>query len=62
LVLTLLGAFLSIVIYWVIDPKLRAVSQEYEAKQVQYLEVLERRLHWEYGDQLTDTLSERKEH
>ena len=61
LVLTLLGVGLSVVIYWVIDPKLRAVSEEYEAKQARYLEVLERRLHWEYGDQLSDALTGRKE-
>ncbi len=43
----------ALVMYWVIDPKLRAVSTEYEAKQAQYLELLERRLHWEYGDALS---------
>jgi hypothetical protein len=61
LLLTLCGAALSVVIYWVIDPKLRAVSQEYEAKQAKYLEVLERRLHWEYGDRLDEVRSARKE-
>ena len=45
----LVGGF---VVYWVIDPKLRAVSADYEAKQAQYLERLERQLHWEYGDAL----------
>jgi hypothetical protein len=34
------------VIYWVIDPKLRAVSAEYEARQARYVEQLERRLRW----------------
>jgi hypothetical protein len=37
----MLGAAL---IYWVIDPKLRAVSQEYEHQQARYLDDLERRL------------------
>jgi SSS family solute:Na+ symporter len=36
----------SLSIYWVIDPKLRAVSSEYEAQQARYLESLERRLRW----------------
>ena len=40
------------VVFWVIDPKLRAVSTDYEAKQARYLQQLERRLHLEYGDRL----------
>ena len=36
-------------LYWVIDPKLRAVSEEYEASQARYLEDLERRNQWEEG-------------
>ena len=32
------------IIYWVIDPKLRAVSEEYEQQQARYLTDLERRL------------------
>jgi len=35
------------VIYWVIDPKLRAVSAEYEADQARYLDQLERSMRWE---------------
>ena len=38
------GAF---ALYWVIDPKLRAVSVEYEAKQASYLEQLERSVRWD---------------
>jgi Na+/proline symporter len=34
-------------IYWIIDPKLRAISAEYEARQAAYLEDLERGLRWE---------------
>jgi Na+/proline symporter len=33
-------------IYWVIDPKLRAVSREFEATQAKYLEELERSVRW----------------
>lgn len=35
------------VIYWVIDPKLRAVSVEYEAQQEAYVKQLEQRLRWQ---------------
>jgi hypothetical protein len=35
------------IIYWVIDPKLKAVSAEYEVKQAAYLEDLERGVRWE---------------
>ena len=34
-------------IYWVIDPKLRAVSAEYEAQQAAYVKELEQRLRWQ---------------
>jgi len=47
LMLTLLGLALAVLIYWVIDPKLRAVSHEYEAKQAGYLDELEQKLKWE---------------
>ncbi|MDH3215154.1 MAG: Na+:solute symporter [Candidatus Krumholzibacteria bacterium] len=43
-----LGAVLGTgVIYWVIDPKLRAVSGEYEAQQARYVEQLEQRVRWQ---------------
>jgi hypothetical protein len=31
----------------VIDPKLRAVSSEYEAKQAAYVEQLEQKMRWQ---------------
>ena len=34
-------------IYWVIDPKLRAVSEEFETTQAKYLEELERSVRWD---------------
>ena len=44
------GAFL----FWVIDPKLKAVSVEYEQRQADYLHRLETRMHWrETVDRLT---------
>jgi hypothetical protein len=42
------GALLGTgLIYWIIDPKLRAISAEYEQRQAAYLEDLERGLRWE---------------
>jgi SSS family solute:Na+ symporter len=37
----------GVLLYWVIDPKLRAVSVDYEAKQASYLEELERSVRWD---------------
>ena len=34
-------------IYWVIDPKLRAVSSEYEQRQSRYVARLEQRMKWD---------------
>ena len=50
----LAGAFL---LYWVIDPKLRAVSVDYEAKQSRYLEELERSVRWDESALDTTTRS-----
>lgn len=36
--------------YWIIDPKLKAVSEEYEHRQAQYLEELERAMRWGEGE------------
>ena len=45
--LTLFAVLGTFLIYWVIDPKLRAVSAEYEHRQAKYLEELERGVRWE---------------
>jgi hypothetical protein len=37
----------TLLIYWIIDPKLKAVSSEYEQRQARYLEELERGVRWE---------------
>jgi hypothetical protein len=42
----LLGTALGVLMFWVIDPKLKAVSVEYELQQAKYLERLERRMRW----------------
>jgi hypothetical protein len=33
--------------YWIIDPKLRTISLEYEARQKEYLKELDRIMSWE---------------
>ena len=38
---------LTIVMHWVIDPKLKMASEEYEQKQKHYLEELEKTQRWE---------------
>ena len=38
---------LIFVMIWIIDPKLKAISQDYEIKQKQYLEDLEKISRWE---------------
>ncbi|MFH2053053.1 MAG: sodium:solute symporter family protein [bacterium] len=46
--LVLISAIACIfLIYWIIDPKLRAVSVEYESQQASYVEQLEQRLRWQ---------------
>ncbi len=44
LVTSITGMFL---VYWIIDPKLRALSAEYESQQATYAEELEQRLRWQ---------------
>ncbi len=41
------GVVLTLVMHWVINPKLSTVSDEYEKKQKAYLEELERQVKWE---------------
>ena len=36
-----------ILMHWIIDPKLKAISKEYETRQKAYLERLERIVKWE---------------
>jgi hypothetical protein len=45
--LTLFAIAGTLAIYWIIDPKLKAVSSEYEQRQAKYLEELERGVRWE---------------
>jgi len=41
------GVVLALLMYLVIDPKLKATSREYEKKQQQYLDDLEKTIKWE---------------
>lgn len=47
-VLSALGVIGTIVLHKIIDPKLRAISQEYETKQQEYLKDLEATTRWEH--------------
>jgi membrane protein YdbS with pleckstrin-like domain len=46
-VLLALGIVLMLAMIWIIDPKLKAISEDYEAKQKKYLEELEKIVRWE---------------
>ena len=46
-ILLAIGIVLTIVMHWIIDPKLKVISGEYEKKQHEYLEELERNVRWE---------------
>jgi len=41
------GILLLFVMIWTIDPKLKAISEDYEMKQKKYLEDLEKIVRWE---------------
>lgn len=40
------GIFLTFLLHWVIDPKLKSISEEYEKRQKEYLERLEKIVKW----------------
>ena len=40
------GIALTVLMHYIIDPKLKAVSNEYEQKQQQYLRELEDKVRW----------------
>jgi Zn-dependent membrane protease YugP len=47
ILLTGAGLVCAGVMYWIIDPKLRTISLEYEARQKEYLKELDRIMSWE---------------
>ncbi len=44
------GTLLGLLMLWIINPKLEAVSADYEKKQKEYLERLEKIMRWENLD------------
>jgi len=42
-----LGIIATVMMHWIIDPKLKAISDEYESKQKEYIMELERSVRWE---------------
>jgi fatty acid desaturase len=46
-IILVLGIITTYLMHWIIDPKLKMVSEEYEKKQHDYLENLERKVRWE---------------
>jgi len=49
-VILALGLAAAAAMYWVIDPKLRAISAEYETQQKAHLERLEKITRWEKSE------------
>jgi hypothetical protein len=45
-VLLIVGFVLIAVMHWIIDPKLKAISSEYEKRQQHYLHELEESVRW----------------
>lgn len=45
-----LGIIATVLMHWVIDPKLKMISGEYEKRQHEYLDKLERDVRWEELD------------
>jgi uncharacterized membrane protein YagU involved in acid resistance len=46
-VLLALGIVATVLMHWIIDPKLKAISDEYELRQKEYIAELERTARWE---------------
>ncbi len=46
-IILLIGVIVTLLMYWVIDPKLRVISNEYEKKQKEFLEHIEEIQRWE---------------
>ena len=44
------GIGLTVLLHWIIDPKLRALSEAYDRRQAEYLDRLEALVRWEETD------------
>ncbi len=49
-VMLIVGIALTVVMHWIIDPKLKAISKDYERKQQEYLRQLEAQVRWQNPD------------
>ncbi len=49
-VFLIIGIIMTAVMFWVIDPKIKTISGEYEKKQQQYLDDLEKIQRWEESE------------
>jgi uncharacterized membrane protein YagU involved in acid resistance len=45
------GIVATVLMHWVIDPKLKAISDRYELRQKEYIAELERSVRWEKKDE-----------
>jgi uncharacterized membrane protein YagU involved in acid resistance len=45
------GIIATVLMHWIIDPKLKAISDEYEVRQKEYIAELERTARWERTDE-----------
>jgi hypothetical protein len=41
------GLLLTAVMHWIINPKLKAISEEYETRQEEYIRQLDEKVRWE---------------
>jgi hypothetical protein len=46
-IMLIVGIVITAVMFWVIDPKLDVISEDYEHKQREYLDELEKIQRWE---------------
>ena len=46
-VILAVGIVVTVLMHWIIDPKLKAISDEYELRQKEYIAELERTARWE---------------
>lgn len=46
-ILLILGVLVTALMFWIIDPKLNVLSEDYETKQREYLKELEKIQRWE---------------
>ncbi len=50
-VILIAGIIITVIMFYVIDPKLSKISDEYEKKQKHYIEELERNANWEVSNE-----------